>query len=402
MTRPPFDIAVLGSGPSGLALAAACAEQGLSVCVIAPDPSAAWTANYGSWIHDLPTGTPTAQCWDTVTVTAGRGRRVIEGAYAAIDKQALQASLLGRFASRGGLMRPGTVPQSFRPSPGALIPVDDGTTVAAHLVVDARGAPTATAWQVARGMLVRVDGHPWAPGTMALMDFSAEHLAHGEDDLASFLYALPMAPDVVFVEETSLAARPPVSMDLLERRLQARLQHLGIRVVEVLENEQCRIPMNAPIPDRGPMLPFGARAGMVHPATGYQLSHALRTAPHVAQAITESWSQGPSIALERAWDALWPTAMRRTRALHDLGLELLLHLTPSETRTFFNLFFDLPEHERRAYLSQSSSPSEVARAMSRLFLRMPWHLRTTTLRQAVGPGRTDLFRVLHPSHRGAL
>ena len=42
--------------------------------------------------------------------------------------------------------------------------------------------------------------------------------------------------------------------------------------------------------------------------------------------------------------------MRRTRRLHDYGLEVLLRLDGAELATFFDAFFDLPEDVWAPYL----------------------------------------------------
>ena len=89
-------------------------------------------------------------------------------------------------------------------------------------------------------------------------------------------------PRRVFFEETSLVARPAVTLAECERRLKLRLAHLGIDVVEVCADEPpelCYIPMGGPRPDpRQRVVAFGAAAALVHPATGYQLCRALAAA----------------------------------------------------------------------------------------------------------------------------
>ena len=39
---------------------------------------------------------------------------------------------------------------------------------------------------------------------------------------------------------------------------------------------------------------------------------------------------------------MWPRPLRRSRRLHDYGLEVLLRLGPTELAGFFDAFFDLP------------------------------------------------------------
>lgn len=51
--------------------------------------------------------------------------------------------------------------------------------------------------------------------------------------LPTFLYAMPFSPTCVFLEETSLVAKPAVPFPELKRRLDARMKHLGIRITKV-------------------------------------------------------------------------------------------------------------------------------------------------------------------------
>ena len=48
------DIGVLGSGPAALSIAAAFAERGASVTLVAPAPESPWKPNYCLWADELP------------------------------------------------------------------------------------------------------------------------------------------------------------------------------------------------------------------------------------------------------------------------------------------------------------------------------------------------------------
>ena len=48
--------------------------------------------------------------------------------------------------------------------------------------------------------------------------------------LPTFVYAMPFSDTRLFLEETSLVARPAVPFEELKRRLDARMAHLGIKV----------------------------------------------------------------------------------------------------------------------------------------------------------------------------
>ena len=48
--------------------------------------------------------------------------------------------------------------------------------------------------------------------------------------LPTFLYAMPFSDTRLFLEETSLVARPAVPFEELKQRLDARLAHYGIKI----------------------------------------------------------------------------------------------------------------------------------------------------------------------------
>jgi lycopene beta-cyclase len=115
-------------------------------------------------------------------------------------------------------------------------------------------------------------------------------------------------------------------------------------------------------------VPFGAAAGLVHPASGYSVADSLRLAPKVAEAIAVG---GAAAARRVVWSA-------RARAVHRLrraGLSTLLALSPAQTAEFFALFFALPPHRQYAYLSGREDLAGTAAAMADLFRAAPWPLR---------------------------
>lgn len=96
----------------------------------------------------------------------------------------------------------------------------------------------------------------------------ADRLSH-RSRLPTFLYAMPFSKTRIFLEETSLVARPAIGFEDLKERLRRRMAHLGIRVTAVEEEEFCLIPMGGTLP-KFPQrtLGIGGTGGMVHPSTG--------------------------------------------------------------------------------------------------------------------------------------
>lgn len=196
--------------------------------------------------------------------------------------------------------------------------------------------------------------------------------------LPTFLYAMPFSSTRIFLEETSLVARPIVPFDVLKRRLEKRMEHLGIKVVATEEEEYCAIPMGGVlpcIPQR--VIGIGGTAGMVHPSTGYMVSRVLGAAPIVADAIIDQLCAPADRAIasnaakaplneeeamkaaEAVWGTMWPSARIRQREFFDFGMEVLLKLDLEETREFFSAFFALSDFHWQGFLSARLSFIEL-------------------------------------------
>ena len=52
------DVLVVGGGPAGSALAAACSRRGLDTALLDPAPDRPWKATYGMWSRELPADLP--------------------------------------------------------------------------------------------------------------------------------------------------------------------------------------------------------------------------------------------------------------------------------------------------------------------------------------------------------
>ena len=207
---------------------------------------------------------------------------------------------------------------------------------------------------------------------MVLMDYSEKHLhddpklTASNDRFPSFVYAMPLGPNELFLEETVLVSRPACPSKDLEARLYKRMEALGIKPLEVLEDERASIPMGGAdpiVPQR--TLGFGATASLVHPASGYMVARAMEIAPRVAAAVAPPLrdlrarldrgealdSQALQEASNAGWDAVWPTDERRQRDFMHFGFELLCLLRPQELRDFFTGFFRLPDALWEHFLS---------------------------------------------------
>jgi lycopene cyclase-like protein len=401
------DVIVIGDGPAGSALAAACARRGVDVVLVGPDLG--WEQTYGTWVDDLTEveGLPDVAAVlgitiESIAVHTDRSRE-LRRPYGLFDNEALRSAVRSNVEHLCGRVDDvmSAPDRSTRHRVHVALTASGGTASGeaiefrARLVVDTAGWPssfahrsrtTAPAWQTAMGVVLAEppDGDL---GRATWMDFravgvgaaSARRSSIGPRGVTTFCYSLPVR-DGWMVEETVLAARPAVEPIALLPRLAARLgRHPDDVLAEAVRTEYVRIPMGGARPDDDqPVVAFGAAAGYVHPATGFSVTASLRAAPRVADAVVEALSATSSSAAadsSRVSDAVWTAAMRRTRVLHDYGLEVLLRQEDDDVRAFFGEFFDLPVEQWSSYLRIDTPPGELAAVMMRLFSASSWSMR---------------------------
>ncbi|PYE53074.1 lycopene cyclase family protein [Deinococcus yavapaiensis] len=400
------DVLVIGSGPSGLALTSALASNGVAVANLSLDAHARWPQTYGAWEDELSDlDVPTSHRWSRVFVHPKR-ERALQRAYVLLDNEALQNQLRERAARDGAAWRAARAVEVRATPQGSVVLDAHGRSHHARLVVNASGhvdfdaaAPSTSrlAFQAAYGVVATFDRPPIKPGSVAWMDYRAEHLRPGEFDAApTFLYAMHLGGDRYFVEETSLAARPALSTDVLRDRLQRRLAWNGTPPAHVEHVERCLFPMNRSPAPPSRVVAFGGAAGLVHPASGFMVAHALRLTRSVAAEITLALQQEARAddVSKRAWRAVWPSDARRAHRLYTFGLEALLRLRGAELAEFFDAFFDLPSDRWRAFLSRTAAPADVAAIMLQVFTRAPNAVRLSLARSALHEPRTLLGAAL--------
>lgn len=395
--RAPPDIVVVGSGPAGLAAATACVAAGLSTTLLAPDPTARWQNGYGLWPDEL-TDARLASCvsvaWDAVEVRFGQGdTHRVHRRYARVDNEALQRELFDRAPALR--LERGEAVAIAHDMTGSTVQLADGRSMRGAVVVDATGPASAlvrrtrgpTAFQAAWGEIVDTDDLD--PSTPRWMDWSP---AAGPRDPASFLYALPLGGSRWLLEETSLAGRPCMDLDVLRGRLHARLAREGVRIRAHHAVERVRIGLDTPIPEPQRTVGYGAAGAMVHPATGYMLARALGAAPALADALARGLDLSPESASLAAYDTIWPATRVRRRALHLYGAEIVAGLNQADTIAFFRAFFlRLSPRTVRDWLSDALPPAELATAMVRVFpgfpARVKWRAARGDLRHLVRAAR---------------
>lgn len=391
------DVLVVGGGPAGRAVARSCARLGLATTLLDPRPDTPWPHTYGAWVHELPADLPLGVVAARARgVAIGRGVHHLDDEYAILDNAAL----------RDHLADPEVAVQAARVAgPGAGgVALVDGSSRRARVVVDASGARQVlstrdrrsgpAAEQTAYGVVVPREVAARVSGDRLLfMDWSP---LHGRPGWATFLYAVPLDDHRVLLEETSLARRPGLPIAELRGRLHARLQAAGLDDTEIpagpADTERVHFPVDTPR-HRSPdgVVAVGAASPVVHPASGFSLSASLRLAPRVAAAIARALETGEDPA-HAARGVVRSPAAEVVHAARHRGLEVLLGMPPDDVPDFFDRFFALPAHHRRAYLDGRDDVAGSLAAMLALFGRLSGRSRRHLIRGSLlgaGYGRTE-------------
>ncbi|MCU1640424.1 MAG: lcyB [Nocardia sp.] len=364
------DLLVCGVGPAGRALAYRALRQGQSVTVVDPQPERQWTATYAAWADELPDWVASEVLAAVVDhPIAWTTRRVeLPRRYVVFDTPRLQDSLDlagARILSDRvvDIVAPTRSGQQAHDLPSVRLA--SGSVLPAGRVIDARGVPRSRrlAEQTAFGVVV--DRAQWAAPETLFMDWRNDNGADPSEP-RSFLYAVPLSEDAILLEETCLAGRPALDSAVLRDRLMHRLRARGITLSGEERIERVRFPVHGGKPGRKT---FGAAGGLLHPASGYGVATALRTADTVA-----------------AGDSIWPPSARAVHGLRLAGLRALLALPPQDLPVFFDAFFTLPAARQRAYLSGRDDLPGTAAAMSALFAALPGRLRRTIALATIGIG----------------
>ncbi|WP_263248487.1 lycopene cyclase family protein [Saccharopolyspora rosea] len=389
-----MDVVVVGGGPAGRAAAAACSDTGLRVTLVDPSPRRGWPHTYATWRDELPASVPqSAVAAVTDRMFAyGTTRHEFHRPYAVLDNTALWKHL----------WRPDVVEVTGRAvaaehgPTGSTVVLKDGRRIAGAVVVDASGAARVLtggrpargpAQQTAVGAVFDAEDAQALCGAESGLFMDWRPAPHTRGGWPTFLYAVRLGPDRVLLEETSLARRPGLPLALLRRRLAGRLAAAGVPIEHRLGEERVRFPVDDPLPRPGRVVPYGAAAGFVHPATGFSVAASLRQAPWLAGAISAGLTGGPAAAARAARSILWPPRAVSAHLLRRRALHALLTFPPELVPEFFESFFSLDLRHQSAFLSPDGDPATTAAAMSALFRIAPWQVRRRLVRGGLVLGR---------------
>ncbi len=389
-----FDALVIGSGPAGTIIAAALAERGVKVGGLTASPlRQVWPNTYGIWRDELePLGLTEllGHCWENCVSYFGKGEINHGRAYGLFDKVKLQNYLLTKCETGKVKWHQGKAISIEHDHESSVVTTMAGDIIRARVVIEASGHEPMfikrqnqgeVAFQTAYGIVGHFSAPPVEPQQFVHQDFRGEYLSATEraTEPPTFSYGMDFGDNVYFVEETSLAMSPPVSFELLERRLHQRLAARGIKVTAVHEVERCIFPMTLPLPDlHQPVVAFGGAASMVHPASGYMVGALLRRAPGLATAIATALQDSqaePATIARAAWQELWNPDRLRKYYLYRFGLEKLMRFDEVLLKQHLDTFFSLPQSQWSGFLADTLSTPELLAAMIRLFAIAPNSLR---------------------------
>jgi lycopene cyclase-like protein len=401
-------VIIAGVGPAGLALAVTLARSGLLVRCFDAGAGALWTNNYGIWADDARWFGDAGQSglrWNRPAIIGADGRQyVVPSAYHMLPNELLQAQWQAELAALGGTVVARKVTGVESTADGLVnCTVDDGSQETADLFVDATGGTSpwvarerspSPGFQTAWGTTIRASlaDLPLQGADMALMDFRPASAQTGPTP-PTFVYAMPMGPDTVFVEETVLVAHPAVPPEQLQDRLRERLRTWGLHNREELHHERCVIPMGQALPIASqPLLAWGAAAGMVHPASGYSIGHTVRWASQAAPAIAEL-VHTPMPAARRQtllWQQVWPLERRRAWRLYRFGMDVLLKMNAGELGEFFLNFFECDAARALRFMRFDLTDRQLAELMLDFYRAVPGSIRWRLTLAGMGPSGLGL------------
>ena len=255
--------------------------------------------------------------WEGYDVAFPRHRRTLDGIYNSIESERFDAVLRAALPADAILSE---LPIAALDRSGATLA--DQRRIAADGVIDARGARDMAAvtlgWQKFAGRLLRLT-RPHGLTRPMIMDASVDQL-----DGYRFVYLLPFAADLLFVEDTYYSEDPAVDVPILDARVVAYVAAHGWEVASVERAEEGSLPIALAgdfdrfwPDDPDGVARVGMAAGLFHPMTGYSLPDAVRTATRIA-ALPELTSATLAKVLRDDARAAW-----RARGYYRLLARLL-------------------------------------------------------------------------------
>lgn len=394
-----YDVVVLGGGPAALTVAAATARKGLGVLLAARSWATPWSKTFGSFAlaNQGAPWTELASQQNPIFLLGSGPAQHLGATYLRFDTARLQAALVEEARAQGVDF----LPENFVACRAGVHNYQvefERTTLSAQFLLDATGvsalqAEEAIGYQTAYGIWIESPPPALSSGEMRMMDFSLI-----ESGIPTFAYVLRESNGLTFVQETQLCSKKPVPWPVLKNNLRARLRHLGWKESPHHGEEFCLIPLGIRRPSlRNQVIPFGAKAGFVQPATGYQLHHAIRKSEAVAGELASARADRESRVeelRERTLRSIWTTQERATFSLYEVGAEILMEMDSRQLAGFLSMFFESNSRLTLGFLEGNQSLSEASQTLFQVFSHAPLRMRRKLLSRGGSLGTQSLLAAL--------
>jgi lycopene beta-cyclase len=274
--------------------------------------------------------------WADYDVKFPAHERTLKSTYASITSERVAGIVEERLRNaRGSVLLTGAAATQVD---AHTVVLEDGTDLAGHLVIDARGPELcsragAPGYQKFLGLELEL-GRPSPFVRPLLMDARVPQV-----DGYRFVYVLPFSEHRVLVEDTYFSDSPSLDVGTLRERVHEYARGAGLDVQGVIREETGVLPLPVKglpeIAARSP-LAAGYAGGWFHPGTGYSFPVALRLARHVAQTP-------PADVFGERFTALMAAHRKQFRFAAFLNRMLFAAFAPEMRFSVLERFYKLPE-----------------------------------------------------------
>ena len=303
MSARPQSLIILGGGLAGglIALALAARRPEIRVTIVEAGETIGGNHVWSFFESDVaPPERPLIEPlighrWDHYDVRFPAHRRTIEQVYQSIRSdrfdQVVRAALPADAVIRAVVTEAGPT----------RVMLEDGRTLAADAVIDARGGGDLSAltcgWQKFVGQSFHLDQPHGLTGPV-VMDATVD-----QSEGYRFVYLLPFGPSEIFIEDTYYSDTPDLDVPALTARVAAYGEAQGWRIAAPNHGESGVLPVLMdgdfdrfwPAGDK--LARAGARAALIQPLSSYTLPDAVRFAawyaaqPDLAAADTRAYAR---------------------------------------------------------------------------------------------------------------